>query len=448
MRHFCRRAMVPVLALFVLSCASSSELARRSETALRSHDYDRAYREAKASLEKDSANGRARMALSAAATHLIDRDEERIVNLATLDTLEAAEACLALDDLRSDAVRFGATLPVHAEFASRALRIRTDAAGKLYRSALANTKQARPKQAYRELVGARRYVAGFKDIDTRIPRVWQQAVTRVAVLPFDDDTRVPGLARDIADDMHKELAGRVRSKDFEFTELVPAEKIYDQLSVSRLGALSREDAVALGRKLGADRVVWGRYSGLRTDSRTDRYQNSIWRKVVERDTSGRNVEHYEEVPFDATERWRQVEVRYDFEVIDTDDERTVAERGKDLEASAHTVYTDYLYEGSSDAYCLVPPTMKVKDEARSTRMQKEWKDTFKSYTVPKLLDRAKRDHSRRRYRPEWRDEFVRGPNDYPVFLDDLPSVHEMVRIALDDSWKDVLGALAEVDAVD
>ena len=160
MRHFCRRAMVPVLALFALSCASSSELARRSETALRSHDYDRAYREAKASLEKDSANGRARMALSAAATHLIERDEQRIVNLATLDTLEAAEACLDLEGLRAEAVRFGATLPVHAEFASRALRIRTDAAGKLYRSALVNTKQARPKQAYRELVGVRRYVAG------------------------------------------------------------------------------------------------------------------------------------------------------------------------------------------------------------------------------------------------------------------------------------------------
>ena len=448
MRQICRRVLVLALALSALSCASSSELARRSETALRSHDYERAYREAKASLEKDSSNGRARMALSSAAAHLIDQQEQRVLNLAPRDTLEAAEACIKLDELRSEANRFGATLPVHAEFAATAGTLRQRAAAKLYRESLAHSKQDRPKQAYRELVTARRYVAGYRDIDTRIPRLWQQAVTRIAVLPFDDETRMQGLARDIADQMHKELSGRVRSKDFEFTELVPAEKIYDQLSVSRLGALTREDAIALGRKLGADRVVWGRFSNLSTDSHTDRYQNSIWRRIVERDTSGRNVEHYEEVPFDAVERWRQVELRYDLEVIDTEDERTVAERGRDLEATAHTVYTDYQCEGASDAYLLVPPTMKMKDEARANRVQREWKDTFKSYTVSKLLDRAKRDHSRRRYRPEWRDEFVRGTNDYPMFLDDLPSPHEMVRIALDDSWKDVLAALAEVDAVD
>jgi len=442
------RLLIATLALLALSCASASELARRSETALRSHDYQRAYREAKASLAKDSSNGRARMALSAAASHLVDEQEQRIVNLATIDSVEAAEACIALDDLRADAVRSGATLPVDAEFATTAGIIRRSAARQLYVAALANAKDGRPKQAYRQLVNVRRYVSGYRDIDTRMPKVWQQAVMRVAVLPFDDDTGVPELARDMADQMNTELAGRVRSKGFEFTQLVPLESIYDQLTVSRLGMLSREDAVALGRKLGAERVVWGRFHRLRTDSHTDRYQNSIWRRFVERDTSGRNVERYEEVPFEATERWRQVELRYDFEVIDVDDERTVAERGKDLEATAHTVYTDYLPEASYDSYLLVPPAMKAKDAARATRVQKEWKDTFKSYTVPKLLERSKRDHSRRRYKPEWRDEFVRGSSDYPIFLDDLPSAHEMVRIALDDSWKGVLDALQETDAVD
>jgi len=448
MRNACCRLLIPGLALLALSCASSSELARRSETALRSHDYERAYREAKSSLAKDSRNGRARMALSAAAAHLIDEHEQRIANLAAIDTVEAAEACLALDDLRADAVGSGATLPVHAEFAAAAGHIRAGAAGQLYRAALASATQDRPKQAYHELLTVRRYVAGYRDIDTRIPTVWQQAVTRVAVLPFDDETGVPGLARDIADQMHAVLASRVRSKDFEFTQLVPVRNIYDQLSVSRLGMLSRDEAITLGRKLGAERVVWGRFHGLRTDSHTDRYQNSIWRRVVERDTSGHSVERYDEVPFEAIERRRKVELRYDLEVIDVDDEHTVTERGKDLEVTAHTVYTDYLAEDAFDAYCLVPPTMKDKDAARSARLQKEWKDTFLSYTVPKLLERAKRDHSRRRYRSEWREEFVGGSHDYPVFLDDLPPAHEMVHIALDDSWKDVLDALAETDAVD
>src|SRR5438552_8381629 len=127
------RIVVAGLASLALSCASSSELARRSEVALGAHDYERAYQQARASLDKDPGNGRARMALSAAASNLIDDRERRIANMVAIDSLAAADACLALEDLRAKVLRYGATLPEHPEFAARAARIRLGAAGQLYR---------------------------------------------------------------------------------------------------------------------------------------------------------------------------------------------------------------------------------------------------------------------------------------------------------------------------
>src|SRR5207244_2379942 len=114
------RITVVALALLALSCASSNELARRSEMALRAHDYERAYHEARAALGKDRSNGRARMALSTAASHLIDQREQRILNLAASDTVAAADGCLELEMLRAQALGEGATLPEHPDFAATA----------------------------------------------------------------------------------------------------------------------------------------------------------------------------------------------------------------------------------------------------------------------------------------------------------------------------------------
>src|SRR5438128_570888 len=138
--------LVAALALLALSCASSSQLARRSEEALGAHDYERAFKQACASLDKDPGNGRARMALSAAASNLIDDRERRIANMVAVDTLAAADACLALEDLRAKALRYGATLPEHPEFAARAARIRLGAAGpRLRRDGRLRARGARPR---------------------------------------------------------------------------------------------------------------------------------------------------------------------------------------------------------------------------------------------------------------------------------------------------------------
>ncbi len=446
MHRFRHRIAFALLALLGLSCASSSELARRSERALGSHDFERAYKEAVASLAKDPSNGRGRMALSAAAAHLIDERQQRIVNLAATDSVDAANACLELDELRADALSHGAILSDPTEFVAKETRIRHGAAGIRYRAALASLKLDKPKLAYHQLLDVRRFQPGFRDIDTRLPKVWERAVTRVAVLPFDDETGTEGLSRVIADRMTAEL--RSRSKAFEFTQIVPSDQVYEAMHVAQLGDMTKDEAVELGRKLGASRVVFGRFHNLRTRSDNDRYHGTIWRRHTDRDTSGHDVERYADIPFDAIERWRQVELQIQFQVIDVASEAAVVDKSRDLDATAHTLYSDFVPEGDVNAYVLVPPSLKEKDPDRCARAEQDWHSTFKGWTVPKFLERAKRDHSHRHYRSEYRDQFVGLDADHPVFLDDIPSAPDLLQIALDDSWKGVLDALRELDPED
>src|SRR5205085_5044790 len=143
--------------------------------------------------------------------------------------------------------------------------------------------------AYRELVAVRRYVPGYRDVDERIAIAWDRAVTRVAVLPFDDETGVQDLSRALEDHMVGELAPRIRSKMLEFTQLMPASTVYDALKVSQLGDLSRDEAIEIGRRIGARRVVYGHVHGLNTHSDRDRYHGTVWRKFTERDTSGKRI---------------------------------------------------------------------------------------------------------------------------------------------------------------
>jgi hypothetical protein len=266
------------------------------------------------------------------------------------------------------------------------------------------------------------------------------------VLPFNDETGTEGLSRAIADRMTVEL--RNHSKVFEFTQIIPADRVYSALHVSQLGDMTRDEAVDLGRKLGARRVVFGHFRNLRTHSDNDRYHGTIWRKFTERDTTGHDVVRYVDIPFDAVERWRQVELQVQYEVIDVRSEAPVAQKTRDLDATAHTVYTDYVPEGDANAYCLSPPSLEAKDPGRCERAEQEWKSAFKSWSVPRLLERAKRDHARRRYKSDYRDEFAGFDADHPVFLDDIPSAPELMQIALDDSWKNVLGTLQELDPED
>lgn len=447
-RLWLRLVVVALLGLVAMSCATSKDLTRRSENALKGRDDARAYVLAVKALAKDRSNGRARAALNTAASRLLEARRQRALNIAAEDTLRAAEACLDYDKFRHQAEGDGAELVFDSDFAARARGIRRAASDVLYADATSRLREHEPKLAYREFTRARNYSPGYRDLDAMVKRSWDLAVTRVATLPFNDDAHAPEVARAITEHMNEQLASRVHSNGFEFTEILPMSRVYEALRVSQLGRLSRDDALEVGRALGARQVVFGRIGGVNTMSDTDRYHGTIWRKFPERDTAGHTVERWVDVPFDAVQRWRQVRLTVDFEVADVMSEAQLEKKSRDVDATARTVYTNYEPEGDCGTYRLVPPTLKTKDPERSTRIEADWTGTFHHWTVPKLLERARRDHSRTRYKNEFRIDFAGLDPDYPVFMDDLPPADELVRIALEDQWKDVLDVLRELDPKD
>jgi hypothetical protein len=81
-------------------------------------------------------------------------------------------------------------------------------------------------------------------------------------------------------------------------------------------------------------------------------------------------------------------------------------------------------------------------------VEKDWRNTFGSWTVPALLDRARRDPGRTRYQPQHRADFSAAGTSTPVWLDDVPPVGELAYLALADAWMPMLEMLKDLDGKD
>jgi tetratricopeptide (TPR) repeat protein len=424
-----------------LACASSKELARRAEVALQRHDYDRAYREARAALDKDFGNARAREALSAAAEVLIRRQQEGVLEAAEYDTIGAADRLLDLRAFVDEVRRYDAELPVDPEFDDAARRIRLGAAGLLYSSGRTYEAEGKFRQAYRSYESAQRFAPGHEDLGTRMPAVYERALIRIAIVPFLDETHLPRLSRELAEQMYADMAPRIAKT--QFTQVILRERVYAGMEPGDAGSISRVEALEVGRAAGATVVVWGRLRGLRTDQRTDHYHGHIYRKTSYRDTSGRSVDRYHEVPFEAKHRRRDVWLRWDYEAIDVAEGKVLMREGDEARAWVRTVYSDIAFEGDTDDYFLYPPDWRDRDRPRCDALDRGWSETFGRWSVPKFLEHAEDHRGRRHYEPRYRDEFRRSED--PFYLDDLPSTDDLALVALDGVPKRLLTGLLSLE---
>lgn len=445
MRH-ARTCSLALIALLALGCASANRLSRKSEQELAAGDLASAYQHARRAVAKEPTNPRARAAFAAAAATLVDDREKRILSIADVDTLAAAERVLELAELRVEVVRHGFALPPDTAFSRHEVAIRVGAARVHYAAAEHALAARSPKVAWAEFRDAQRFVAGYRDVGRRIDEVHAQALARVAILPFADQSGVPDLSRTLADRVHAEVARHVRPDQFVFTRLIDPALVYARITVAELDGLTRADAIRIGRRLGADQVVTGRVYGLRTSTNTTAVHQSIFRRVVERDTAGVRRERYVEHDFHAVERERIVTVQYDLEVVDAEDETSLAAYNDAVEGYARVVFTDFRATGSCDDYYVVPPGLRKSDPARAERLETEWKDHFGTWTLPALLEKARSDHHRSRYSASDRQAFFGDCRERPVWLGGLPGENDMATIALDVIWQPVLGMLKELDA--
>lgn len=435
-----------LVALLALSCASANKLSQRSERELAAGDLSGAYDHARAAVAKKPKNPRAQAAFAAAASALVEDRKVRIVRIAAVDTVAAAHQVLALADLRGEIARHGAPLPLDKEFARRESAIRLGAAGILYARAERALVARRPKEAWADFRGAARYASGYRDVGRRIDEAYALALTRVAILPLADQAGVPGISRALADRMYAEVASHVRPDDFQFTQLVDPNQVYGRITVAELDALGRADAARIGRRLGADQVVTGRVYGLRAHTNTHHYRQTIFRKIVDRDTSGARRERWVEQDFRAIEREREITVHYDVEVVDVENGAPLVTYSDGATAYARVVFTDFQAQGDCADYVVVPPYLKQSDPERAARLQSDWKKTFGNWTLPSLLDRARRDRHHARYASSDRAAFFSDCRERPVWLGELPDENDLAAIALDVIWQPVLGMLKELDA--
>jgi len=419
-----RLGLAAMLALS-LSCAAPAELSRRSESALAAGNDQQAWEWAERAMRADPDLPRARAAMTAAAMRAVPDWQTRIRNLAQADTVAAARLSLEFGEIRARLGGWGIPAPIDSAYLDAQSLIRHAAATRLYDQGLELQHDGRSREAYRSFTSAGEIVPGFRDVDERAHRSFELGVTRIAVLPFEDDTGVPGLSEELASYVYHQLATNLPQKKYPFVRFVPEEAIAGRVRAE--GRITREAAIRIGRSVGANRVLWGRLSGLHSDTRTDTWHDRVFRKVAVRD-SNRSRIRYDEMDVETVSRERSIQVAWAFEVIETDEERAVAGRTGTEQVEAHAVYTRFDPEGDCDDYLLAPPEWKSDRASAWKAAHDGWKNRFGDWNVSDFLEAARGARGHDHYRRVDRESYL-SPSR-PRVSDDLPPAGDLAFLAL------------------
>lgn len=441
------RRFAPVLTalLLVWGCAGPGKLAQRSEEKLAGGDYRRAWDLSVRALNKDPGNARARAAAAAAGNALARDWEQRIHVLAQSDSMVAAEQVLELSDFRVGASRYAA-ITVSPAWSSEEQDLRRTAARVNYQHGVSALAAHRPKRAWLDFDDAQRFVPGYRDAAKLADKAYGRALTRVAFVPFSASAS-GSLGREVASEWRDALARQLAPPDAHFTRVLGSAEVERQMNVSQLGRTSREDAIALGRKSGAERVVWGTIGGIDSKNSLHFFRETIVRRVTEKDANGGSVTRWVDVPIEVVARVRSVTAGVDYEIIATNNGATVAHQRLNRSTQARVVWTSYVPEGELDAYALVSDAVRAANPARAKDVETRWKDVCGEKTsVREVLEARRSQRTSGQYRRDVLPRFIAGAAF--VFLQDLPPVEDLAFAALAGGWQPLGADLQRLDDVD
>jgi hypothetical protein len=260
------------------SCASTSELVRRSEEGLDAGDMDRAYKWSSRALDHEPGNPRAQQIMTTAATAIIEKRKAQIIDLAAADTLAAARAVLELDDFHADVARYRVTLPADPDFYQQQAAIRGAAARVYYDKGAHSSRPTTRSAALAELTEAKRFTPSDGDVLALYQRASEEAISPLAILPFNDDASSPALAQQVSDEVFRPAPVPARRQALPFHASDWAGPGEPAPHRGQAGDLSREDAVSLGRALGAERNRVRPHPRLEPDTHTDTYRETIFKE--------------------------------------------------------------------------------------------------------------------------------------------------------------------------
>ena len=440
-------ALLPLL-LALAGCASPAKLAQQSHDALAQGDLRKAYEMARRALEKDPAHADARSAFGEAATRIAIDYRTRIGRLAPIDTIEAAREAIAFREFRAEVARQPVTIATDPADLEIEMVLCEGAARLRYRDAEHSLASGLPKEAYRRFLESEEFDPDYRDVDRRISAAFERALTRVAILPFENQTDVPDLSPRLAERMVLESERRSGSPSLFFTRVIDLQSVFEGTSVAQMHRMTREDALAIGQRLQADRVVYGRFTGLRVDNATHDFIVPLYRKEIVKVADGPEQERWTETMMSVRVRERHVRVVMAWEVVDVRSGDLLAAHEEPREAFARVAWTDYRPDGNSRAYQFMPDDPGDPGRRRGHDSAQRWKDAMGSWTLPAFLERVRSGPDRNTWSREYRGEFVGDTRGHPVFLAVLPEVEDLVFVALREAEEPVIGTLRELDPDD
>ena len=436
------------LLLALAGCASPAKLAERSHDALVQGDLRKAYEMARRALDKDPSHSDARSAFGAAATRIAIDYRTRIARLAPIDTIDAAREAIAFREFRAEVAQQPVAIATDPDDLEIELTLFEAAARLRYRDAEQSLASGHPKEAYRRFLESEEFDPEFGDLGRRIPATLERALTHVAILPFENQTDVPDLSPRMAERMVQESERRSGSPSLFFTRVIDLQRVFEGTSVAQMQRMTREDALAIGRRLRADRVVYGRYTGLRVDNATQDFIVPLYRKEIVKVADGPDQERWTETMMNVRVRERHIRVVMAWEVVDVHSGDLLAAHEEPREAFARVAWSDLRVDGDCDHYRFAPDDPGGPRRGQGQESAQRWKEAMGSWTLPAFLERIRSGPDRNTWSRQYRGEFVNDTRGHPVFLAVLPEVEDLVFVALHEAEEPVIGTLRDLDPED
>ncbi|HEX7078284.1 MAG TPA: hypothetical protein VF363_07680 [Candidatus Eisenbacteria bacterium] len=438
---------VAIATALLAGCAGPSKWTEKSEEKLAGGDAWRAWQLATRALDKEPGNPRARAAATAAGTSIVQEYQRKIRALAEVDSMNAAEQVLELADFRENAAHY-ATIPVGEGWPAEEQALRRMAVQVHYRRALEAAKSDRPKKACAEFSEAERFDAGYRDVARRAERALEEATTRVAVVPFRAaGSSDPTLGVQVAQAWRTQLGQSLTPPAAQFTRVMDDDAIDRTMTVSQLDGISRDEAIRLARKAGAERVVWGSIGGVQSSTKLNVFQDTVARKVTDTDEHGHESTRWVDVPIQVVARVRDVTVGVDYEVIATGSGASLARRHFDRSTSARVVWTSYKPEGDPSSYSLVSETTRSSNPDRAKQVESRWRSVCgDATTLAQVLQARRTAGSSAHYDRQALGRFMSGAAF--VFLEDLPPASDLALTALSQGYGPVRDDLLRLDPID
>ena len=435
---------VLVLAFSALSCAGPEKLTKQSEKAYSEGNLEKAYQKAARALRKEPTNRGARAAMTQAAAQLMNEREAEIRGMAARDTVAAAKRSLDLDSFRAELMGYRVILPPDPDFDRDEAMIRAGAARITYEEAVDALESGAPKRAYDGFQLAQEFHPHYRDVTRRIDQAYDEALPRVAFLPFANETDLPELSREFTDRAYGEIAHRIVHDGYRFTALAPMDRVYQSIPMSAANHIGTRKAARIGRDLGVDRVITGRFFNLRTKTNLTAFPQTVFYKTSEKDEKGFSRDRYVERTIIVVSRDRDLTVGFEYSIVDVQDGEGIAGNSGSIHAAAHAVLASAAIGGGDpDDFYLMSPDLEKQDPDRAKRVRSEWQDRCGDWKLSEIIARSRREN--KGYESRYTKDWVLNSNNVAIFLGDLPSESELVQYAYGQVWEPLARTLKDVD---